>query len=117
MSNIFASKKLKKFSQCLCFLIKSTILHISLSFFYMSCIIVILHLPVHCMTNNASIRLYQPKLKMHDVHVLRCTGRFFSHTVRYLKRVVPIAKIRRKFSASKLNSPVRLSTSYRNTAF
>ena len=30
----------KKFSQYLCFLIKSTILHISLSFFYMSFIIV-----------------------------------------------------------------------------
>ena len=36
----------KKFSQYLCFLIKSTILHISLSFFYTSCIIVTLHLPV-----------------------------------------------------------------------
>ena len=61
----------KKFSQYLCFLIKSTILHISLSFFYMSCIIVTLHLPVYCVTNNASIRLYQPNFKMHDVHVLR----------------------------------------------
>ena len=55
---------------------------------------------------------------MHDVHVLRCTGRvIFSYTVRYWKRVVPIAIIRRKFSASKLNSPVRLSTNYRNSAF
>ena len=53
----------KKFSQYLCFLIKSTILHISLSFFYMSCIIVTLHLPIHCVTNNASIRLYQPNFK------------------------------------------------------
>ena len=25
----------------------------------------------YCVTNNASIRLYQPNFKMHDVHVLR----------------------------------------------
>ena len=37
----------------------------------MSCIIVTLHVPVYCMTNNASIRLYQPNFKKHDVHVLR----------------------------------------------
>ena len=55
---------------------------------------------------------------MHDVHVLRKTGRvIFSYTVRYWKRGVPIAIIRRKFSASKLSSPSRLSTNYRNTAF
>ena len=61
----------KKFSQYLYFLIKSTILHISLSnFFYMSCIIVTLHVPVCSVTNNASIRLYQTNFKMHDVHVL-----------------------------------------------
>ena len=60
----------KKFSQYLCFLIKSKILHISLSFFYISCIIVTLHVPVYCVTNNASITLYQPNFKMHDVHVL-----------------------------------------------
>ena len=81
----------------------------------MSCIIVTLHLPVHCVTNNASIRLYQPNSKMHDVHVL--AGFFFSYTVRYWKKVVPIAIIRWIFSASKLNSPVRLSTNYRNIAF
>ena len=49
-----------------------------------------------------------------------CCGKLaglFSHTDRYWKRVVPIAIIRRKFSASKLNSPARLSTNYRNTAF
>ena len=74
----------KKFSQYLCFLIKSTILHISLSFFDLSCIIVTLHFPFHCVTNNASIRLYQPNFKMHDVHVLRLIGRvIFSYTVRY----------------------------------
>ena len=38
---------------------------------YMSCIIVTLHVPVDCVTNNASIRLYQPNFEMHDVHVLR----------------------------------------------
>ena len=27
-------------------------------------------IPVYCVTNNASIRLYQPNFKMHDVHVL-----------------------------------------------
>ena len=37
----------------------------------MSCIIVTLHVPVFCVTNNASIRLYQAIFKMHDVHVLR----------------------------------------------
>ena len=41
----------------------------------------------------------------------------FSYTVRNWKKVVPIAIIRRKFSASKRKSPSRLSTNYRNTAF
>ena len=45
--------------------------YIIVKFFYMSCIIVTLHLPVHCVTNNAFIRLYQRSFKMHDVHVLR----------------------------------------------
>ena len=44
-------------------------------------------------------------------------GLFFSYAVRYWKRVVPIAIIRRKFSVSKLKSSSRLSTNYRNTAF
>ena len=48
----------------------------------MSCIIVALHVSVYCVTNNASIRLYQPNFKMHDVHVLRLTGRvIFSYEV------------------------------------
>ena len=85
---------------------------------YMSCIIVTLQVPVYCVRNNASIRLYQPNFKMHDVHVLRLTVMvIFSYTVLYWKRVVPNAIIQRKFSASKLNSPSRLSTNYRNTAF
>ena len=33
--------------------------------------IVTLHVPVYCVTDNASIRLYQPNFKMHDMHVLR----------------------------------------------
>ena len=37
----------------------------------MSCTIVTLHVPVYCVTNYAFIRLYQPNLEMHDVHVLR----------------------------------------------
>ena len=37
--------------------------------------------------------------------------------MRYWKRVVPIAIIRRKFCVSKLKSPSRLSTNCRNTAF
>ena len=49
--------------------------YIIVNFFYMSCIIVTLHVPVYCVTNNASIRLYQPNFKMHDVHVLRQTGK------------------------------------------
>ena len=28
-------------------------------------------IPVYCVTNNASIGLYQPTFKMHGVHVLR----------------------------------------------
>ena len=32
-------------------------------FFYMSCIIVALHVPVYCVTNNASIRLINQFLK------------------------------------------------------
>ena len=44
-------------------------------------------------------------------------GFFFSNAVWYWKRVVPIAIIRRIFSVSKLKSPSRLSTNYRNTAF
>ena len=55
---------------------------------------------------------------MHDVRVLRLTGSvIFSYTVRYWKRVVSNAIIRRNFSASKLNSSSRQSTNYRNTAF
>ena len=42
---------------------------------YMSCIIVTLHVPVYCVINTASIGLYQPNFKMHDVHMLRQTGR------------------------------------------
>ena len=38
---------------------------------YMSCIIVTLHESVYCVINNASIRLYQPNFKIHDVHVLQ----------------------------------------------
>ena len=84
----------------------------------MSRLIITLHVPVCCVINNASIGLYEPNFKIHDVHVLRLTGRvIFSYTVRYWKRVVPIAIIRRKFSASKLKSPSRLSKMYRNTAF
>ena len=84
----------------------------------MSCIIVTLHVPVYFVINNASIRLYQPNFKIHDVHMLWLTGSvIFSYTVWYWKRVVPIAIIRRKFSADKLNSPSRLSTNYRNTGF
>ena len=29
------------------------------------------HYTCYCVTNNASIRLYQPNFKMHDMHVLR----------------------------------------------
>ena len=84
----------------------------------MSCLIVTLHVLVYCVINNASIKLYQPNFEMHDVHVLRLTGRvIFSYTFRYWKRFIPIAIIRRKFSVSKLKSPSRLSTNYRNTAF
>ena len=84
----------------------------------MGCIIVTLQVLVYCVTNYASIRLYQPNFKMHDLHVLRYTGRvIFSYTVPSCKRVVPNAIIREKNSASKLNLPSRLSTNYRNIAF
>ena len=49
-----------------------------------------------------------------------CCGKpagLFSHMLFDIERVVPIAIIQRKFSASKLKSPSRLSTNYRNTAF
>ena len=84
----------------------------------MSCIIVTLHVPVYCVINNVSIRLYRPNFKILDVHMLRQTGRvIFTYAVWYWKRGVPIANIRRKFSVSKLKSPFRISTNYRNTAF
>ena len=38
---------------------------------YSSYIIATLHVSVFYVKNNASIRLYQPNFKMHDVHVLR----------------------------------------------
>ena len=61
----------KKFSQYLCFLIKSTILDISLS----NCIHELYYRNFTCtcyyVVNNASIRLCQPNFKIHDVHVLR----------------------------------------------
>ena len=49
-----------------------------------------------------------------------CCGKpagLFSHKLLDIEREFSIAIIRRKFSASKLNSPSRLTTSYRNTAF
>ena len=49
-----------------------------------------------------------------------CYGKpagLFSHMLFDIERVIPIAIIRRKFSVSKLKSPSRLSTDYRNTAF
>ena len=61
----------KKFSQYLCFLIKSTILHISLSYFIHELYYCNFTCTCYCVTNNAFIRLYQPNFKMHDVHVLR----------------------------------------------
>ena len=71
-SDISIYTQKKKFSQYLCFLIKSTILNISLSnFLYES------HYRNSTCTcllrdeKNSSIRLYQPNFKMHDVHVLR----------------------------------------------
>ena len=45
--------------------------YIVVIFSYISCIIVTLHFPVHCVTNNAFIKLYQPNFKMHDVYVRR----------------------------------------------
>ena len=76
----------KKFSQYLCFLIKSTILHISLSNFSHELYYRNFTCTCYCVTNNASIRLYQPNFKMHDVHVLRYTGRFFSHKLLDIER-------------------------------
>ena len=61
----------KKFSQYLCFLIKSTILHISLSNFIHELYYRNFICSCYCVTNYASVRLYQPNFKMHDVHVLR----------------------------------------------
>ena len=61
----------KKFSQYLCFLIKSTILDISLSNLIHELYNRNFTRTCYCVTNNASIRLYQPNFKMHDVHVLR----------------------------------------------
>ena len=61
----------KKFSQYLCFLIKSTILDISLS----NCIHELYYRNFTCIhllcEKKASIRLYQPNFKMHDVHMQR----------------------------------------------
>ena len=61
----------KKFSQYLCFLKNQQYWTYHCQISYMSCIIVTLQVPVYCVTNNASIRLYQPNFKMHNVHVLR----------------------------------------------
>ena len=48
----------------------------------MSCIIAILYVPVYCVINNATIRLYQPNFKVHGMHVLRLTGRvIFSYGI------------------------------------
>ena len=60
-----------KFSQYLCFLIKSTILNISLSFFLHE--LYYRNFTCTCLLRDkyATIRLYQPNFKMHDVHVLR----------------------------------------------
>ena len=53
----------------------------------MNCIIVTLHVPVYCVINNASIRLYQPNFKIHDVHVLgRKLAGLFSHILFDIER-------------------------------
>ena len=59
----------KKFSQYLCFLIKSSKLDISLSNCIHELYYLTSHVPVYCVINNASIRLYQPYFKIHDVHM------------------------------------------------
>ena len=52
----------------------------------MSCIIVTLHVPVYCVTNNASIRLYKPRMEqtkdlfcMCDSGVARCQSQNQHH--------------------------------------
>ena len=60
----------KKFGQYLCVLINQQYWIYHCQIVYMSCIIVTLHVPVYCVTNNASIRMYQPNFEMHNVHVL-----------------------------------------------
>ena len=76
----------KKFGQYLCFLIKPTILHISLSNFIHELYYRTFTCTCYCVTNNASIRLYQPNFKMHDVHVLRQTAGLFSHILFDIER-------------------------------
>ena len=50
----------------------------------MSCIIVTLHVPVYCVTNNASIRLYQPKYTM--CMCCRNPAALFSHMLFDIER-------------------------------
>ena len=38
----------------------------------------VVHVPVDCVINNASISMYRPNFKIHDVHVLQLTGRYCS---------------------------------------
>ena len=72
----------EKVRQYLCFLLKSTILDISLS----NCIHELYYVPVYRVINNASSRLHQPNLKIHDVYVLRLTEVFFSHMLFDIER-------------------------------
>ena len=59
----------------------------------MSCIIVPLHEPVYCVINNASIRLYQPNFKIHDVHVLHKPAGLFSHILFDIERELLLLQI------------------------
>ena len=53
----------KKFSQYICFLINQQYWIYHCQIVYTSCIIVTLHVPVYCVKNNASIRLYPTKFQ------------------------------------------------------
>ena len=76
----------KKFSQYLCFLIKSTILHISLSNFVHELYYRNFTRTCYCVLNNAFIRLYQPNSKC---TMCTCCGKpagLFSHILFDIER-------------------------------
>ena len=106
------------FSQYLCFLIKSTILDISLSnciheLYYRNFTCTCLLCDKHCLYWTVSTKFQNARRARAAVN----RQGYFRIWCLILKESCSYCNYPEKFSVSKIKSPSRLSTNYRNTAF